>query len=184
MHPVPPTQVPGAHIGLGGHQTAQFDQKSLRWYMNVNLTQENGPELLPDFLQAPHYKVNNIYKYFFLPLPLPQWNASSPQSTTQSSISNWPGCTNQPASTTASPVTAYSTHKPLPVPTSPSSIRLLSSTMALSAEVTVSLVFGVLMAIIALLAMVQAAIYAARACRGKNRPSPAKHLLQLILGLV
>jgi len=39
--------------------------------------------------------------------------------------------------------------------------------MGLSAEVTVSLVFGILMAIIALLAMFQAAVYAARACRGK-----------------
>lgn len=55
--------------------------------------------------------------------------------------------------------------------------------MALTAEVTVSIVFGILMAVIALLAMVQAAIYAARACRGKNRPLACKALSSANLGI-
>lgn len=42
--------------------------------------------------------------------------------------------------------------------------------MAVSAEVIATLVFGVLMALIALGAMVQAAVYAARSRHGKKRP--------------
>lgn len=51
--------------------------------------------------------------------------------------------------------------------------------MAVSAEVIATLVFGILMALFALGAMVQAAIYAARACRGE-----LKHCIEKTIWLI